>query len=141
MTPANDFNDSCLDVIFSLISPLSLLSPPKASIDWTCLLMNLLRNCGRNSTLLSRTHKALAGWISSSAAKELDWHYFHENKTSCADLGLKLPVVWQMKGSHTTFALLRHTRRMDIILEWQRFLIFLSLLKFTKQKCKNMYTV
>lgn len=128
---------SDLDVIFTLIPSLSSL-PLKALIDWTCLLMSLLRSWGRNFTSPSRTHKASTGWISASAVNELNWHYCHQSKAaSCAsDSGLNLPAVWRMKDSHTTFTVglcwgARGGRTLN--LEWRRCLIAPRVLKFTNQ--------
>lgn len=68
-------NDQTANVYFLNFPSLFFLSPRKASIDWTCLLMSPLRSWGRNFTSPLRTHKASTAWTRAGAVIELNWHY------------------------------------------------------------------
>lgn len=101
-------------------------APSKASIDWTCLHMNLLRNWGRNFTLPLRIHKALMGWINTCAINERDW------ETSCVDI---YPASRVTDEGQSETSLCWGTGR-ERTLIWTEEDIW-HLLTFTKQKCKT----
>lgn len=63
--PEDALNDPVCFICI-LIPLLSVLFFMKASIAWTCHLMNLSRSWGTNCILPLRMHKALMGWINLS---------------------------------------------------------------------------